>query len=235
LVVSDRRSPVRRPHRRLPMYQRLTQPCSRLFMATRIRPVYPTWFDAAFGPMRFRLRAYLASGQPRTLQQTSQQTVVPSHWPAASPQTQIDKIAGWRNYGSALLGASNATITAFGTFPSFTFTAALATNYVNNFVLFNSTGFSKTNGDAASNGRTDQIFSSRQQLIAFRAATLFSSNALQYLTTFGREFNAPSWKPATPTATNPDLLTVRVPGTDPTQIAFTRADGTAAYQTDLLI
>jgi len=173
-------------------------------------------------------------------------TMVPSPTPNPTPwipQSQIDKIAGWRNYGSALLGASNATITAFGTFPNFTFTAALATNYLNNFVLLNSTGFSTTNGDAASNGRTDQMFSSRQALIAFQKTAGFSANALQYLSTFGREFNAPSWKPSTPAGSsidyaaqannaasiNRDLLNVRVKAT------FIRADGTTANVGDLLI
>jgi len=82
----------------------------------------------------------------------------------------------------------------------------------------------------------------------------FDVNALQYLGTSLRELNAPSWKPSKPagssidyatlantptastsTAINRDLLTVPVPGTDPTQAAFTRADGTTAFQTDLLI
>jgi hypothetical protein len=163
--------------------------------------------------------------------------------PYPIPQSQTDKIVGWRNYGS-IQGTA-----AFGTFPNFTFTAPFATNYFNNFVSLNTTGFSTTNGLVASNGRTDQGFLSRQELIAFRAATQFSSNALQYLTTFGREFNSPSWKPSTPTGSsidyaalantatsvNRDLLNVRVPGSNPATAAFTRADGTTAFQTDLLI
>jgi hypothetical protein len=149
--------------------------------------------------------------------------------PNPIPQTQTDKIVGWRNYGS-IQGTA-----AFGTpFPTFNFTAAFATNYFNNFALLNTSGFSTTNG-AISNGRTDQILLSRQQLIALQNSTGFSVNALQYLGTSLRELNAPSWKPATPTATNPDLLKVYVPGTDPTVAAFTRADGTTAFQTDLLI
>jgi len=73
-------------------------------------------------------------------------------------------------------------------------------------------------------------------------------NALQYLSTFSRELNAPSWKPSTPTgstidyaalantptaststAINRDLLNVRAIGT------FTRADGSSAAAGDLLI
>jgi hypothetical protein len=161
--------------------------------------------------------------------------------PYPIPQSQIDKIAGWRNYGSIQATA------AFGTFPTFTFTSAFATNYINNFVLFNTTGFSRANGAVSpTNGRTDQMFLSRKELIAFRATTQFSSNALQYLTTFSRELNAPSWKPSTPagssinyaalannaTSVNRDLLNVRVPAGSP---GFTRADGTTANANDLLI
>jgi hypothetical protein len=164
---------------------------------------------------------------------------------------QVNKIVGWRNYGSILATATAGQISAFGTFPNFTFTAALATNYVNNFVVFNTTGFARTNGAIVTNGRTDQMFLSRQQLIAFRATTQFSSNALQYLTTFSRELNAPTWKPSTPTgstidyatlantptadtstAINRDLLFVRVPVGSP---GFPRADGTSAAAGDLLI
>jgi len=162
-------------------------------------------------------------------------------------QTQTDKLVGWRNYGSILLTASAGEIAAFGTFPNFTFTAALATSYYNNFVLSNTTGFT-TVGTNTANGRTDQVFSTRQQLIAFQQATGFSANALQYLTSFSRELNAPSWKPSTPvgstidyatlantptadtsTAINRDLLTVRA------TVAFTRPDGTSAAVGDLLI
>jgi hypothetical protein len=166
--------------------------------------------------------------------------------PYPIPNTQTDKLVGWRNYGSIQPPAS------FGPFPNFTFTAALATNYVNNFILLNTTGFT-TVGTNTANGQTDQVFSSRQELIAFQKSTGFSANALQYLTTFSRELNAPSWKPSTPlgssidyatlannptpstsTAINRDLLNVRVPGSATTK-AFTRADGTDAFGTDILI
>src|SRR5438094_2235891 len=112
------------------------------------------------------------------------------------PQSQIDTVVGWRNCASAQPN---------GTFPNFTFTAAQATNYVN-FVLSNSNGFMKVSpnvwvsgsggGNAAK--RTDQNFVQRQQLIAFRKSTLFSPNALQYLSTFSRETNSPSFSPSTP-------------------------------------
>ena len=54
-------------------------------------------------------------------------------------------------------------------------------------------------------------------------------NALQYVGTFLREPNAPSWKPSTLTAINPDLLTVLV------TIPFNRFDGTSAAVGDPLI
>jgi hypothetical protein len=166
--------------------------------------------------------------------------------PYPIPQTQIDKIVGWRNYGSIQPPA-----TGFGPLPNFTFTAALATNYVKNFVVFNTTGFT-TVGTNTANGQTDQVFNTRQQLIAFQKATGFSADALQYLGTFLRELNAPTWKPSTPTgssidyatlantptagtstAINRDLLAVRV-GV-PAGGSFTRADGTTAAVGDLLI
>jgi hypothetical protein len=166
--------------------------------------------------------------------------------PNPIPQTQTDKLVGWRNYGSIQPPAS------FGPFPNFTFTAALATNYVNNFVLHNTTGFT-TVGTNTANGQTDQVFGNRQQLIAFQQATGFSADALQYLGTFLRELNAPTWKPSTPTtpsvssidyatlantptadtstAINRDLLAVRVPAGG----TFTRSDGTTATAGDLLL
>src|SRR5262249_10075646 len=67
-------------------------------------------------------------------------------------------------------------------------------------------------------------------------ATQFSANALQYLSTFSRETNAPSYSPSTPggssidyaalansaTAVNPNFLSRRV------TTGFTRFDGTTA-------
>jgi hypothetical protein len=142
---------------------------------------------------------------------------------------QVDWLVGWRNYG---------TTQPTNNFPGSTFAANLQTAGTSTTspaylywqsILNRAAGFTTTSGAVAANGRTDQIFLSRQQLIAYRAATQFSSNALQYLTTFSRELNAPTWKPTTPTAINPDLLTVLVTG------AFTRFDGTSAAVGDPLI
>jgi hypothetical protein len=154
---------------------------------------------------------------------------------------QVDKLVGWRNCASAQPN---------GTFPNFTFTAAQASNYAN-FVLFNTTGFTTvtpnvwTSGSGGGNAakRTDQNFVQRQQLIALRKDTLFSPNALQYLSTFSREINSPSFSPSTPTgstidyaalattanAVNPNFLLRRV------TTSFTRFDGTIAVVGERLV
>ena len=168
--------------------------------------------------------------------------------PNSSSPFQIDRLVGWRNYGttqptnnfpdSAPPGQAFARNFQSGPGP------ALA--YYNS-VINNTSGFTSVSG-AVANGRTDQMFLSRQELIAFRNTTQFSSNALQYLGTFFRELNAPAWKPSTPAgstidyvtlantptpetsiAINRDLLSVRVSG------VFTRPDGTSAAVGEPLI
>src|SRR5207248_6693011 len=62
-----------------------------------------------------------------------------------------------------------------------------------------------------------------------RASTGFSSNALQYLSTFSRETNAPSFSPPNPTTVNPNFLLVRVTGN------FTRFDGTPSVEGEPLV
>jgi hypothetical protein len=153
----------------------------------------------------------------------------------------VDNIVGWRNCASAQPG---------GNFPSFTFTAAQASNYVNS-VLSNTNGFMAVratrsdgtdnvwvSGSGGSNAakRTDQMFPDRQTLIKFRASSGFNANALQYLGTFSREINSPSFSPSTPpgstidyatlastsNAVNPNFLLRRV------TTSFTRFDGTTA-------
>ena len=150
----------------------------------------------------------------------------------------IDQIVGWRNYFSTA---------PTGNFPSFK--SLKAANYVNS-VLSNTNGFMAVTVPSPTPNNmsnTDQQFTMRQSLIKLVVGSLSSSavNALQYLGTFSREFNAPSWTPAlnatdmggnngagniyaykdnaaNPAATpiNPNLLNVRVVN------LFTRADGT---------
>lgn len=115
----------------------------------------------------------------------------------------INKIVGWRNYATAFPS---------GTFPNFTFTMASGSAWYTNFVAGNTTGFLKT-GTFTSSGRFDQSFVSRQELIEYRGTAQFSTNALQYLGTFSRELDNPTWAGA---------ATQRVTST------FLRRDGTTA-------
>ena len=163
---------------------------------------------------------------------------------------QVDKLVGWRNY---------ATTQPTNTFPNTNFAANFqsssvpATNFYN-FVISNTTGFLNARSDlywdVYGNGRclrTDQSFVQRQQLVAFRQAvgspTSFQSNALQYLTSFSRDANSPSFSPSTPagssidyaalastsTAVNPNFLLRRV------TTNFTRFDGTTAIEGEPLV
>lgn len=104
---------------------------------------------------------------------------------AGLSSSAVSDLVGWRNYASAR---------PTGNFGSLTFNATSAASYFN-FVLSNSNGFLSTGG-AVWNGRTDQMFTSRQMLIAYRASTGFSADALQYLGTFSRDSNLASWGPA---------------------------------------
>ena len=144
--------------------------------------------------------------------------------PNASGDYKVDKLVGWRNYAttqpSNLFGNTNFAA-------NFQTSSEPATNFYN-YVINNSTGFlsSTATWDVNDNGRdlrTDQNFVQRQQLIAFRSTigstTSFSTNALQYLSTFSRETNSPSFSPATPTAVNPNFLLTRV------TTSFNRFDG----------
>jgi Tfp pilus assembly protein PilX len=148
--------------------------------------------------------------------------------------TDVDNLVGWRNYAS---------VQPTGSFGGFTISTSTQTQNFFNLIANNVTGFLSVN-NATFNNLTDQAFLSRQQLIKYIASTGTDTtthanslhNALQYLGTFSRDLNAPSWSPATPSGStidyhgqkdssssaNRDVLGVRVTGT------FTRADGTIA-------
>jgi hypothetical protein len=184
---------------------------------------------------------------------------LPNPSSGGTPVYQIDRLVGWRNY---------ATTQPTNSFPdsvpvgqafarNFQTSSTAATNYFN-VVVNNPNGFLKARGDPLPsptawpnpspapypwNDQTDQIFLTRQQLLAFRTTTQFSPNALQYLGTFSRESNSPSFSPSTPpgstidyaalsstsNAVNPNFLLRRV-GT-----GFTRFDGTAATTGEPLV
>ena len=165
--------------------------------------------------------------------------------PDANNLYQVDRLVGWRNY---------ATTQPSNLFPNSNFAANFqssivpATNFYNN-IIGNTNGFLSPN-TATWNNRTDQVFIQRQGLIAFRktigSTSSFTPNTLQYLNTFSRESNAPSYSPSTPSgssidyanlantdpaAINPNFLLRRVPP----NTSFTRFDGTAASEGDPLV
>jgi hypothetical protein len=158
---------------------------------------------------------------------------------------QIDRLVGWRNYATTQptndFPDSNPASQAFArNFQTGTGPATAFYNYVFN----NTNGFLGPNPTATPwNERTDQYFVQRQELIAFRKATQFSANALQYLSAFSREINSPSFSPSTPSgstidyaalastpnAVNPNFLLRRVTS------SFTRFDGTTAVVGEPLV
>jgi len=123
--------------------------------------------------------------------------------PNASGVYQVDRLVGWRNY---------ATTQPSNKFPdsappgqafarNFQTSSVPATNFFN-FVVDPTNSFLMVRSDAIFNNRTDQMFLSRQELIAFRTTTQFPSNALQHLGTFSRDQNMPTWLPSPLPATS---------------------------------
>ena len=163
--------------------------------------------------------------------------------PNSSSPYQVDRLVGWRNY---------ATTQPTNNFPDTSPSPAFAANFrtsttpaINfyNSVINNTNGFLSP-ASATWNNRTDQAVVQRQALIAFRTTTQFSANALQYLSTFSRETNAPSFSPSTPTGSTIDYATLAE--TDPAAInpnflrrrvtnTFTRFDGTTAVVGEPLV
>jgi hypothetical protein len=162
--------------------------------------------------------------------------------PDAAGVYQADRLVGWRNYATTQPSNNfpNTGAQAFAkNFQTDTSATRPATAFYN-YVVNNSSGFLTLSATPAPNGRTNQMFVQRQGLIAFRktvgSSTSVSANVLQYLGTFSRETNTPSFSPSTPagssidyaalansaTAVNPNFLSRRV------TTGFTRFDGTTA-------
>ena len=135
---------------------------------------------------------------------------------------QVDNLVGWRNYATAKVS---------GAFPNLTLDSTAAATYFT-FILSSTTGFLNTALTAPWNGRTDQRFLNRQQLINFQSSTGFTANSLQYITHFSREAaaNTPQWSPATPTLTNPNFQQLIV-----TKAGWDRADGSPALKDEPLV
>lgn len=169
----------------------------------------------------------------------------------------ISALVGWRNAATAQPG---------GSFPNYTFSAASQTNFFKS-VSTNSYGFMRTANNSMVSGETDRMFISRQHLLQFfdtlSTAGIESKaslqNALQYLGTFSRALDQPSFAPhrnrpkiigsAAPPAAdkvasyignntgwggddviNPSFLSARVGGG-----GFTRTDGSQAVDGEPLI
>src|SRR6266550_2888050 len=152
---------------------------------------------------------------------------------------QIDMLVGWRNYAT-----TNQWGTTNNNFPNVApsskafarnFQSAGPTTSYYSYVVNNGSGFLAPTPTIAPNGLTDQVLLGRKQLIAYEqtagtnangntvTSSLFDMNALQYLSAFSRETNAPSFSPTTPTAVNPNFLLARVTNVPS---GYTRFDGT---------
>ena len=175
-------------------------------------------------------------------------TQLPSPSPATSlaPLTPavVDNLLGWRN---------NATLAATGTFPTFTPLPGTAPSVYNSYLMA-STYNPRQVPTAYANGRTDQMFLSRQQLISYFSAAGLDPSYLQYLTTFSRGLNQPSYAPELPPLYPPPLArptptpaaqggndSSGYPGINPSFLmaraasAFTRNDGTTAVVGEPLV
>src|SRR5256714_11164683 len=180
--------------------------------------------------------------------------------PDGSGVYQVDKLVGWRNYATTIQSATTNnnfpdTLPASKAFArNLQVNGTPVSNYYN-YVTGNNNGFLSPSPTIAPNDRTDQVFLGRQELIAFQKTlntnngnpiantSQFDPNALQYLGTFSRETNSPSFSPSTPaastidyatlassaTAVNPNFLLRRV------TTSFTRFDGTTANVGDPLM
>jgi hypothetical protein len=105
-------------------------------------------------------------------------------------QTQVNNIVGWRNYASAQLSAAN------GSYGAFSFTSTAASNWLTNFVLGNTNGFMKiVTPVGMTSPPTDQALLSRQQLITLIQSLNISPDYLQYMGTFSRALEQPSFAP----------------------------------------
>ena len=108
----------------------------------------------------------------------------------------INAIVGWRNF---------ATVRPYAAFPAFTFdppgfVGGTGTRFVNYFAGNPPIGLSRdfrTVSTAINANRTDQAFLTRTELIKLQTEAGFGAGALQYLGTFSRENNSPTWRTGT--------------------------------------
>ena len=108
----------------------------------------------------------------------------------------INALVGWRNY---------ATVHPYSTFPNFTFDlpsfiGGTGSRFVNYFAGNPQIGTSqdfRTVSPTVYLNRTDQAFITRTELIKLQREAGFGAGAMQYLGTFSREKNTPTWKAGT--------------------------------------
>jgi len=104
--------------------------------------------------------------------------------------TAVSKIVGWRNY---------ATVKSSGTFPSLSPTPD-PSPFMSYFL--DTTKDFKGVAPTLYLGRTDQAFANRRELVEFVRAAGPSFNMLQFLGTFSREQNIPTFQAGTASLTN---------------------------------
>ncbi|CAN5688929.1 hypothetical protein BH09VER1_BH09VER1_03880 [soil metagenome] len=107
---------------------------------------------------------------------------------AAIGITNVDNLIGWRNYATV-----KPTSGSLGSF-NFQGDANVASNYYQYLTNGTNSG-GLTVSTNSFNGHTDQMFTSRQALLKFRRATGLPQDALQYLGTFSRDLEQPSFQP----------------------------------------
>jgi hypothetical protein len=119
----------------------------------------------------------------------------------------ISRMVGWRNYATTLVPTNR-------TFPDL---SPSPTEFVTYFAN-NSNDFLTVNPMLNARGRTDQTFTTRSQLIQLVLSSLGGSpNLLQYLGTFSRELNSPTWHSASnPISRRFQLDQISLLGSSPT-------------------
>jgi Tfp pilus assembly protein PilX len=173
-----------------------------------------------------------------------------SNFTSTQQSKLANNIVGWRNFSSA---SANGRLGTFLSSNAYSYASGLS--YYNS-ILSNSNGFLRVSSTTLNGSQSDRMLSGRQALIALFLRGIASTAAdranlqvaLQYLGSFSRELNRPTWKPSTPagsiidykalaktptpetsTAINRDLTSVRVAS------AFIRSDGTMAVAGEALL
>ena len=123
-----------------------------------------------------------------------------------NPMT-VSRIVGWRNYATTTVLTSQA-------FPDLSPSPSPFVTYF----LGNSRDFLTVNPTPAPNGRTDQALNTRSELIQLMLSSIgTNANLLQYLGTFSRELNGPTWQSASnPISQRFQLDKISLLGSSPT-------------------